>query len=385
MVAAVHALVQQVKIQTQGLPPEKAQPVVAKLTDDFWKKQQDVDLFSLSWAVFDTALSETRPTPELLRFLDGLLQVQDAGAALCGDAVPQPAGGAGPSSGGDWPIETVHRLLSVTVQGEQAASQFRAFEWLRGVLEQADQARYRAEYLFWARGYAPMAEADRLLRQAQDQYGQVLALQANVLTALKVRDEALAVLPAMVSYLDRLPPDEQVWLDAIDTTIELIDLLQPTNAPLAPEALRQRSDAWRQKSEVVSDYLTQLRRPFSADSQALLIKSAKQPETQTSVAREIDALLTTTELSAEDRVTMWKAGIQLSRELVDASLQADQAIQNQTTAAPLLPDVDQQHQEREQRQRADFRARAGHRLAAAGRPGGRRHPATGGRPGQLAA
>src|SRR5262249_55099171 len=116
---------------------------------------------------------------------------------------------------------TARRLLEVVRLSEQAASAPRLFPWVRDALEEAAQLRHDGEALFWSRGYASLDSADELLKKADNAYGVLLSQQETVRTAQATVDQAFAVLPAHVPYLESAARSEPAWKAAAQAAEEL--------------------------------------------------------------------------------------------------------------------------------------------------------------------
>jgi hypothetical protein len=305
-------------------PPIKEAGGHEKLIDDFRTKWKGKPAYALARLVFSAALEETNPTPEKLRPLDALLVrpkeeqpryvetlvlrrlVEMAGPP----PVPEKGKAPPPSKGPPWPSEAVRLLLDVTAKGEQAASQAETFAWNADLLDRAAQLRHEGEVLFWARGYAAPAEAEERLRQAADEYRTILTRADLVQKAQEVLDDATLTLPAYVPYLEAVPERTAAWTEAVRATRKLRDLLHP-----AEQGSARKVEELQEKTDLLRRQLAALREPFSPDNAGALARRAKQPEADAGALADVNALLATPFVRAEDRAALWQAGRELQRRL----------------------------------------------------------------------
>jgi hypothetical protein len=425
LVTQVEQLVLQMKRQTQGLAPDKAEPVRAKLIADFSAKLKDrgkppapaapgqappapnqpppeqaapgpsaeepkpgagaadADLpFHLAWAVCAAARNENRPGPDTIRFLDQLLLEQ----------MPEPryvetvtlhrlAGLAARTAPADWPVDAVYWLLQVVALGEQAISRPEPFPWLRGLLDEAAQTRYEGEYLFWAHGYAAPEDAAGVLRLAANRFRTALTYEDDLDRVQRALADALAFLPAYAAYVDAVPASEDAWSTAVQEAGQLLEAADPAGraAPSrvedelrgpspanTPADLRLKAVGWRQRAERLQGLLDQLRTPLAGEDLAGLIHRSQAPAAQPPLADELDVLLMVPSLKAADRLAVWRARRQLGRRLLEGTLHADE-----TSAQPAQPSfpgdtADTQQLVRDQRRRAERRARMAQALLGLG-------------------
>lgn len=347
--------------QAREMKPEDAEKAKPKLLQAFFEKIKAKTHFDLAWAAFQVAADEVVPSRDNIRFLDQLLQRQQPQPKYVETLFLHRLAVLAEQTGVDpWPAQTIRRALDVVRKGEQAVVQPRVLTWVQGMLQDAAQMRYDAEVLLFARGYAPLDSADQLLRKAADAYDVLLSHEQVVVRAYLVRDQAMAFLPQYLPFLEQFPTQEKVWRMAVDETMDLQRALTPpAGTTLTAAALRQRCELLRQKSDTIRNRLDDLRWLFEADRLAALVAQTKQPETTPATVLTIDAILTTPYLRAEDRVALWRAGRDLSRKLVQATLEIDwdEDERRQITSKQAEYEYDRARFERKQQELASLRAR----------------------------
>src|SRR5262249_2895667 len=91
--------------------------------------------------------------------------------------------------GEQWPGRPVRKLLELTRRATLANNRPAASSCLRGSVETAAQKRHEAEVLFFARGYAPIAVAEKALDEALGAYDLLLAKQETLERGRRVLEE----------------------------------------------------------------------------------------------------------------------------------------------------------------------------------------------------
>lgn len=330
--------------------PEEVSQVRAKLVDDVREKIKDATPFALDQAVFRLADNDGRHDPGTLRVLEQLLQrpTQLSAQTVETQLLAQLAELAGRTEPMNWPADQVGRVLEVVQKGERAASDPRVFDWIRPWLEEAAQFRHDGEVRLWARGYAPLEDVDRLLRNAGQSYDAALQQAAKVNLAQRSRDEALATLPFYPLYLESHANLHKTWESAGQTTRGLVELLR------SPPELKDQDDSHRKVAYVfqlgdriealgksgarLQETLRELDSPFTSEQVQRLVKLSKQPRADGKVYLAILSTLSVPQpsLRAEDRAALWEAGHALAKRLVEDTLQLDRDDnqRGQATAAP---------------------------------------------------
>jgi hypothetical protein len=281
--------------------------------------------FALAWAVFEAACDEPAPRPEQVLFWDDLLlayrrdvlkdgppqfpyaETRYLGrlAGLAAKAVK--AGGPAP----DWPAGAVHQALRAFRARERVeAGDPPALSWVRSRAQGAERRRCAGEEALF--GPAPgTGQAERLLGEARRDYELVLRELETVQEALRRRDEALALLPGYLPYLEHDPGKETAWAEAAAGAGDLRGLLAKP-----PEGGRPPADFFH-RLESVSDglgaRLGDLRKPFERGKQGEGARPGRRDDR--AAWREIDALLDCSWSSAGEREALWKAGRELGRRL----------------------------------------------------------------------
>lgn len=356
----VQTLLTQLAEQTRGLPPAKAQPIRDKLALDFSNKHKDTPPYDLASAVFEAARNDTRLDPDTLRFLDDLLRpsmpqpryVETAFLHRLRQLAEQTGNAA-------FPAASARLALRVLGDGERAASRFRPFPWVRGLLDRAARARHDGEVLLLASGYASPADADRRLREAADRQAAVLVYQDIIERALESRDEAFSLLPNYFGFLEEMPSLEAPWRAAAMAAIALEESLgrQPAaNAPLSAEALHAVTAVLQEQTAALQDWLEPLRRPFREDTIQRLLTQSQRETAGVETARELERRLAIPYLPAKTRFAVWQAALNLRRRLQERTAQQDE--DNLPPSDTALPAADREGWERGERERAALRARS---------------------------
>jgi hypothetical protein len=277
--------------------------------------------FPLAWVVFQLAREERNPSPEQVLFWNELyaagqpagspgpityaeMQALERLAGLAARFVPRREGT------GAWPAEAARYYLQVAGLKEQvAAGNPQALPWIEGLRMAAEAERRQGEQALLGNepgtGTTPLSEACRDYRVIQDRL-------RIVQKALLLRDDALALLPAYVPYLERQPGQEKDWQAAIRTTIDLRQRLSESPRPgdLPPPA---RFGEMERLANTLEDLLRKLGKPFTSAEVDRLIKKVAGGDS--SVWQEMDARLACAWLNGPQRKKLWTASQNLSREL----------------------------------------------------------------------
>jgi hypothetical protein len=291
--------------------------------------------FNLAWAVFEAACAERSPRPEQVLFWNDLLlfywrEVLRANPARTPYAETQylerladlPRKFSDSAGARDWPAEAVRAALWVVRTEEQvAAGDPQALPWVEAWRRSAARQRREGEKVLF--GSTPDPEqAGRLLAQALREYELAYRYLRTIQEAQRLRDEALALLPGYLPYLESGAGDGRAWEEAVSTAKALRDALAGPPGPDAPPPadLFNRIEGL---TEALQEGLARLRKPFEPGKLAEVIRLA--PEGGPSAARQVDALLSCSWLKAGDRAALWKTGRELSGRLLRKTLDLDQA------------------------------------------------------------
>ena len=223
-------------------------------------------------------------------------------------------------------MPAVRKAVEALREGEQAGCRPRSFAWLEGPLDAAAQKRHDGEVLLDARGFVPPGAAETLLGDAVADYLTVRARQDSLETAFRLRDEAFALLPAYLPYLQTHPAHETAWLAAVQALQEFDVLLTPPppGEHLAAALLNSKLDEVRHQSALLEAALGRLRHPFSAERCAELIRRSLDTAANPDLVHELAALLQTPFLPADRRLAVWQARYELGRRLLTQTLALDE-------------------------------------------------------------
>jgi hypothetical protein len=332
----------------QGLKAEEAAKARAKLGEELQAKLKGKSAFAVAWSAVELAATDGPPSADQLRLLDGLLP-RDRPAYVETLLLRALAGQPGPP-------EMMQRLLEAGRRGEEAAASPRAFPWVAALLEQAAQDRHDGEVCFWARGYAALAQADSYLKKAAGEYGAILSNVRTVEEARAVGAEALALLPAYLPYLDAAPEAEAGWQATAAAAGQVFATLVPP-ARVDAALLSQRLAQMQQYTAAVKEGLQALHRPFAAENLSRLEKLCATPDARPALLHEIDGLLGTPLLKADERAALWKAGATLARRLAAGTLALDQEEDEAGEPATGAVDFDERPAVLRQEENARRRAR----------------------------
>jgi|GEM_PF-1715111 len=317
-----------------GLKPEEAAVAEAKLLADFQAATQDKPDFDVASTVFAAAADTLVPVPQAILSLEGLLRSRQPTAgwveiltlhrlAERAEAIVQ-----GKLPAGAWKPATVRKLLDVVRQGERAHARAESPGWVRPWLDAAAEARHLGEVAFDAVGYVPPDQAGGHLDRAADLYTAVVAAQDRFQSAVRLRDEALDLLPDFLPYLDHAPELFPAWSDALHAA-EVLDAAtavspaemksaasaETTGQTPGLEVLRAASDRIDRLSAELKSPLDRLRSPFQSEAVSGLLARAKEAKADSVTWRAIAALLDTPHATADQRASLWSAAHELAERL----------------------------------------------------------------------
>ncbi len=326
-----------------------------KLLDAFPKAIEGKPDFDLALAVFQAAVGDPNPTPEEIRLLDELLKARQPRPGYVETLFLRRLAELDPKQ---WPLSTVRQALEVVDKGEKAANQPSAFRWVQSLLEAAAQERHDAEVLLFSRGSANAAAVQDHWLDAGKKFDTVLYAAGQIQQAQRRLDEAFALLPAYLIYLEDAAGHEKSWLAAAEAAEELWQLLAAAPATTSPQDLIKSVDQLRMRTDLLDRSLGDLRRPFQRTNVDRLLRDS-QSETNLSPAgtwREINALLVTPLLTAKDRDDLWKAARKLSRQLCEQTLKLDEEDDRKQQRTAASTAYDRERLERAEWERAERRA-----------------------------
>ena len=108
----------------------------------------------------------------------------------------------------------------------------------------------------------------------------------------------------------------------------------PDDFRISRAALPARVEELREQTHALRDHLAELRQPFTPAHVGQLVEQSQKLEADAALAAEIEGLLATPFLQADDRAALWTAGRALARRLNDETL----AIDRQETATSASAD-----------------------------------------------
>lgn len=320
LVKALEDLVKKLdEAQRKNPKAEDAEKAAAKILDDvapLLKTQTDL---ALSLAIFAAAVQDPFPRRNTLQLYDRFLSERD----------PEPryeetlmirrlADMAQGMRDEQWPVRSVRKVLELTRRATLAQSRAQASHGLRDNADAAAQMRHDADVLFFSRGFAPLAEAERTIEEALAAYDLLLARQETLERAQRAFDEALDELPWLARWIDA---DDAAWLQAVQAADELATLLEPLFDARTP---RLSLDEIGQKSQELRGLLKTLQQPFAAATLDDLIKQAKGPDGAGSQYVALEANFLVPWAGAERRAELWATcrdlGVRLAKKTADQDL-----------------------------------------------------------------
>ena len=317
-----------------GLKPEEAATADAKLLAEFQTATQNKPDFDVAATVFAGAADILAPEPRAVVFLEGLLRrrqptpgwVEILTLHRLAEQAQAIIQGKRPSE--TWAPGTVRKLLGVVRQGEQAAARADSPVWARPWLDAAALSRHLGEVAFDAAGYVPSNQAEGHLDRAADLYNAVITAQEHVQSAVRLRDEAMELLPDYLPYLDHDPDLFDSWSDALHAAEGLDAILATSPAEVNAgasgkamgqlpgiEVLRAAIERIDRMSAHLKSPLDRLRSPFQMEAVAILMARAKETGADSATWRAMAALLDTPLCTADQRVLLWNAAHDLAMKL----------------------------------------------------------------------
>jgi hypothetical protein len=220
-----------------------------------------------------------------------------------------------------WRVEAVQQLLRTVQEGEKVTACDPAdVAWIEEAFQAADEKRRQAEKIFFTvRVPDPTwGQALTLLQEAERAYRAINADIDVLDRARQVRDEALALLPGYVPYLNRLgegdPEEVRTWRSGVQAAVDLYEAMakpDPTNLGVLDS-----------RRSTVRGHLGSLRQAFQNRRKGFM-----ELGEQATVADypAFPALLSSPRLDARAREDLWQAGRKLARQLLTQTRQADEA------------------------------------------------------------
>src|SRR5262249_32921739 len=234
---------------------------------------------------------------------------------------------AAKSAPGDWRSETARDAWNTVLVAEQANNQPQALAWVRSPLEQGDASLHEAQILLLpdAAGFASWDQIHAAWSDAKEKYQVVADRQRAVRAGQAVLAKTLDALGGLIPYLEstQQPQLQTDWFEAAEKAGTLARLLEPPRSQEPPpEGLGgQLNDATRQLELLQGNLL----RPFQHDRVEALVQECRSESVTPDprLASQIDALLTTHFLAAQDRPALWAAARTLERRLQGRPMRSD--------------------------------------------------------------
>lgn len=338
----VRAWVEKQLVARRAAPPDGLPPPLTAAADAFFTENKSVldadpSGYLLASAIRDTMILANgdrlpgflerlefvlplirghKPDALGARFLEMRL-LEDIAALGKGAMAATPAGAPGGAGApgavkAPWSDETLGEAFRVVSRAEKAEAYTPAFRWLRAALDRAGAARHTAEIMLRAPGYARESELRSFVADAGTAYSDLERAKDHVETTLALLDESTAVVNSLVEYVEASESRElrALWSDAIGATRAAQKLLDDFEAGDLPEL----DEALQSVNKRLRGLLSQLKRPFDADVvQGLIGRASGRAEA--AAYRELDAVLLSPLLSAEDRVRLCEVGRDLAQRL----------------------------------------------------------------------
>ncbi|HEX4148506.1 MAG TPA: hypothetical protein VHY20_05945, partial [Pirellulales bacterium] len=328
-VAEIQALLDGLDPPDATLPPIAVQAKEIKLLQDFEQKTKDVDYPNLAEAAFEVIRQDGEPSAHAIRILDSVLRKRQPqcqfvetnflhSLALLTERIPAAA----------WPASAAHRGLHAVDLCCRAAARARPFRWIEPWFTLAAGQQHQASMFLDAPGYAPLSEAENLFHQATARYEAVLAYQDLVGAAYYAFDDAGTFLPNSKNYLHANPSLAPIWWSACTAAKDLADVLEIDPPVNDRGALAKSIAKLRTRAGMLQTRLQMLGQPFAADRIAELMAQCKRAGTGPIVLTEVNAILETPILNAENRTALWSAVNELAVRL-DSRVLALDTVDNQ--------------------------------------------------------
>ena len=340
---ATSALMEGLKAIQPSAKPADRQAAVQKVLAQFDKQTKEAAGIDVAMAVFDAAVAQPQVESGCLNVLAGVLNQR----RLCDEWIEtrflnQLAQHASTSPASVWDSTQASRLLRIVQQSEQAYCHSDAMPWTAEQLEAAAQGRHDAEFRFWYPEYVPADAIEQAINDAERLTENAAAHQSIFVNAWTTYAESMGTLPWYSLYVNRCPAGMAAWSSAVDATAKLAELLE-AQAQATPGKQATDARALEAIRRATSDTRTALQAalaPFHSDSVTRLVRQCDDQDTRPNVFREIDAVLATPLLAAEDRASLWRARAQLSGRFQDELAQLDYEDARNRQRTPVLSGYD---------------------------------------------
>jgi hypothetical protein len=315
--------------QAPGHTPQEAEKARLAAQAEFVEKCKGKSDFQVADAVFAAAAGEEGSRPPGIRFLNTLLaQVQPRPLFMETLLLRQLANlveSSGPAAQDRRLARALRRALEVADLARAVAGQPRPFPWLRRPLDEAAQQWHEGKVILFARGYAPLEQAEMAFDRAAQAYSRVHSYGQVIEAAYAALDRAPTFLTGYLPYLVHAPRLEPTWQAAVRAAGELHPLCTPPpdgRAPSTPE-LRRHIEALRQAAAALDAPIEELHRPFSRENLAEILDQCSRSDSDPEVHREALAILATPFLQAADRKALWEGATACARRREEVVFEAD--------------------------------------------------------------
>ena len=288
--------------------------------------------FDLAHAVFRVAVEDSNPSFESISFLRQILASHQPRPAYA-ETLALFRLAERPRA--DWSADLASQALALTRDGELAQARPSSLAGGSRNLDEAARLRHEAEVLFHAPGYGSVVEVAQRFAAARAATRVALTRSAAIDEATRLADDAARILPAAANLLEVAPELERLWLDATDAAAQMFDQLDQTwvqGASRPPGLATDQGDRRDQDGPTdridLTDEIDALRVALASFGPEAISAWTARVARPGSVAepirlREILALLATDLPVAGDRANLWKAGIEIERRLVAATMELD--------------------------------------------------------------
>lgn len=291
----------------------------------------------LAWTVFCVALDDGNLNPEkidlflkLIKSIPGSLD-----PSLAEIDFLEKLGKLQPDGEGKWPTEAARQGLFVVRERGKTIAALRAdprvLPWVAKSLEAAALKGREGEKLLFEGGLERATQVASVLENTEQEYSAIHASIREIAQALNTYEEALAGLPGFVPYWVHRPKldseDLTSWREAIRSAQKLgerFDRRLREGISSLDELRNETTELSQLKKRLRKslDGLEDLERPFRPDRLGKLQERAKGGDFQDYL--EMEALLESPRLSAEERTELNQARRLLGQRLADKTKDRDE-------------------------------------------------------------
>ncbi|MCE9531726.1 MAG: hypothetical protein K8T89_11480, partial [Planctomycetes bacterium] len=297
------------------LPDKTPAPLLPPELDPFKTPTPEV----LGSAVLELLADDPAPSPSRFRMLAALLASNDPVPRFVETVLIQRLARffeEKPNA-----IVALRSILHLARDIERSTADVEAFPWIATVLEAVEQARLAAEVALFSEGYLPSVEAARLIGDAEAAAARLRSLLADFHLAESTRREAIALARHASPLIEKnlIPIDAADQLEgAVD---RLANLLEVPTQPIDLAELATYPARWREQARLVREAMAEFSRPFDSTALSRWWTWLEASDAGPKVLDEIDTLLKTPFLPADQRVEWWDARDRLARRLNNVTIE----------------------------------------------------------------